>query len=134
MITQIKDIPNTMVGFRVAGKVTRDEFDHVVLPAVAELIQRTDQLNYILVLDTAVRNFTVDVWIKEALLTLNNLTQWNRVAIVSDAESLHTITNLFNNTEPRECRGFPPEQLNEAIEWVSGTEKKIFQPEDDMRE
>lgn len=134
MLTQIKDLPNTIVGFRVAGQVTHDEFDRIVLPAVAELIQRTDQLNYLVVLETPVRNFTLDAWIQDALLTLNNMVKWNRVALVSDADSLHTVTNLFIPMNEGECRGFSPEQLDAAIEWVSGMGKQVFQPEDDLRE
>lgn len=137
MITQIKDIPNTMVGFRASGEVSRDDFDQVVLPAVAELVQRTDELNYMLVLDTPLKNFTLGAWIKDALLGLNNLSKWNRVAIISDSESLNTFTNIFGNVMPGEFKGFSPEQTDEAIEWASGQgiiTKQVFQKEDDLRE
>lgn len=137
MITQLKNIPNTMVGFRAAKEVKKDDFDKVVLPAVAELIQRTDELNYMLVLDTPLKNFTIEAWIKDALLGLNNLSKWNRVAIVSDSESLNTFTNMFGKVMPGEFKGYTPEHVNEAIEWVSGQgiiEKQVFQAEDDLRE
>lgn len=137
MITQLKNIPNTMVGFRASKEVTKDDFDKVVLPAVAELIQRTDELNYMLVLDTPLKNFTIEAWIKDALLGLNNISKWNRVAIVSDSESLSTFTNMFGKVMPGDFKGYTTEQVNEAIEWVSGQgilEKQVFQPEDDSRE
>lgn len=137
MITQLKNIPNTMVGFRASSEVTKDDFDKVVLPAVAELIQRTDELNYMLVLDTPLRNFTIGAWIKDALLGLNNLNKWNRVAIISDSESLNAFTNMFGKVMPGEFKGYAPEQIDEAIELVSGQgilEKQVFQDEDDSRE
>lgn len=137
MITQLRDIPNTMVGFRASNEVTKDDFDKVVLPAVAELIQRTDELNYMLVLDTPLKNFTMGAWIKDALMGLNNLNKWNRVAIISDSESLNTFTDMFSKVMPGEFRGYEPKQLDEAIEWVSGqgiVEKQVFQDEDDSRE
>lgn len=126
-----------MVGFRATRDVTKDDFDKVVLPAVAELIQRTDELNYMLVLDTPLKNFTIGAWIKDALLGLNNLNKWNRVAIVSDSESLNTFTDMFGKIVPGEYKGYTPEQMNDAINWVSGQgifEKQVFQPEDDLRE
>jgi hypothetical protein len=137
MIKQLNDIPNTMVGFRASKEVTKDDFDKVVLPAVAELIQRTDELNYMLVLDTPLKNFTLGAWIKDALLGLNNLNKWNRVAIVSDSESLNSFTSIFSKVMPGEFKGYAPEQMDEAIEWVSGQgiiEKQVFQAEDDLRE
>ena len=137
MITQIKNIPNAMVGFRASQEVTKDDFDKVVLPAVAELIQRTDELNYMLVLDTPLKNFTIGAWIKDALLGLNNLNKWNRVAIISDSESLNSFTNMFGKIMPGDFKGYAPEQMDEAIEWVSGQgilEKQVFQAEDDSRE
>lgn len=134
MITQLKDIPNTMVGFRASGEVTRDDFDQVILPAVAELVQRTDELNYLLVLDTPLKNFTLSAWIKDALLGLNNLTKWNRCAIVSDSDGINSFTNLFGKVMPGEFKGFKPALLNEAIDWVSGKHQAVFQDEGDSKE
>lgn len=137
MITQLKDIPNTMVGFRATKEVTKEDFDRVVLPAVAELIQRIDELNYLLIVDTPLKNFTIGAWIKDALLGLNNLNKWNRVAIVSDSDSLNGFTNLFSKFVPGEFKGYEPDQLDEAISWVSGQgiiEKQVFQEEGDSKE
>jgi hypothetical protein len=137
MIKQLNDIPNTMVGFRASKEVTKDDFDKVVLPAVAELIQRTDELNYMLVLDTPLKNFTIGAWIKDALLGLNNLSKWNRVAIVSDSESLNGFTNMFGKIMPGEFKGYTTEQIDNAIQWVSGQgilDKQVYQAEDDLRE
>jgi hypothetical protein len=134
MITQIKDIPNTMVGFRASGEVTKEDFDQVLLPAVAELVQRTDELNYMLVLDTPLKNFTLGAWIKDALLGLNNLTKWNRCAIVSDSENINSFTNMFGKVMPGEFKGFKPEQIDMAITWTSGQDEPVFQEEADNKE
>ena len=100
MIEELKDTPNTMVGFRATGDITKEDFDHVVLPAVAELVKRTDKLNYLLVLDTAIKNFTIGVWLKDAMLGLNNLGKWNRGAIVTDSEGINAFTGLFSQVVP----------------------------------
>lgn len=134
MITQLKDIPNTMVGFRASGEVTKEDFDKILLPAVAELIQRTDELNYMLVLDTPLKNFTLGAWIKDALLGLNNLTQWNRCAIVSDSENINSFTNTFGKVMPGEFKGYKPEQIDLAIAWTSGQDEPVFQEEGDSKE
>lgn len=134
MITQLKDIPNTMVGFRASGEVTKEDFDKIILPAVAELLQRTDELNYMLVLDTPLKNFTLGAWIKDALLGLNNLTKWNRCAIVSDSENINSFTSMFGKVMPGEFKGYKPEQIGEAISWTSGQDEPVFQEEGDSKE
>ncbi|HMV11265.1 MAG TPA: STAS/SEC14 domain-containing protein [Cyclobacteriaceae bacterium] len=134
MITQLKEVPNTMVAFRATSEVIKDDFDQIILPAVAELVQRTDKLNYLLVLDTPLKNFTLSAWIKDALLGLNNLTKWNRCAIVSDSDGINSFTNLFGKVMPGEFKGYKPEQLDEAINWVSEEAKPVFQEEGDSKE
>ncbi|MFN8334179.1 MAG: STAS/SEC14 domain-containing protein [Cyclobacteriaceae bacterium] len=134
MITQLKEVPNTMVAFRATGEVIKDDFDQIILPAVAELVQRTDKLNYLLVLDTPLKNFTLSAWIKDALLGLNNLTKWNRCAIVSDSDGINSFTNLFGKVMPGEFKGYKPEQLDEAINWVSEETEPVYQEEGDSKE
>ncbi len=123
-----------MVAFRATSEVIKDDFDQIILPAVAELVQRTDKLNYLLVLDTPLKNFTLSAWIKDALLGLNNLTKWNRCAIVSDSDGINSFTNLFGKVMPGEFKGYKPEQLDEAINWVSEEAKPVFQEEGDSKE
>ncbi len=126
-----------MVGFKASKEVTKEDFDKIVLPAVAELVQRTDELNYMLVLDTPLKNFTLGAWIKDALLGLNNLNKWNRAAIVTDSDSIIAFTNMFSKVMPGEFKGFTPDQMDKAIEWTSGQgllAKQVYQAEDDLRE
>lgn len=131
MIQEMKDTPNTMVGFRAVGDITKEDFDKVVLPAVAELVQRTGKLNYLLELDTQLKNFTIGAWLKDAMMGLNNLTNWNRAAIVSHSDTLNTFTDMFSKVVPGEFRGFKHDDLTAAINWVGEqdgiTEKQVFQ-------
>jgi hypothetical protein len=116
MIAELKDTPNTMVGFRATGEITKKDFDSIVLPAVHELVKRTDKLNYLLVLDTAIKNFTIGAWLKDAMLTLNNIGKWNRAAIVSDSDDINT--EIFNKVVPGDYKTFTHDKLNEAILWA----------------
>lgn len=63
MITQIKEIPANMVAFRATGDVTKEDFEKVVFPAVDAVVKRTGELNYLLLLETGSKNFTMGAWI-----------------------------------------------------------------------
>ncbi len=138
MIKELKDTPNTMVGFVASDEVTKADFDKVVLPAVNELVQRTDKLNYLLVVNTPLKNFTIGAWLRDAMLGLNNINKWNRAAIVTDTDGIKWFTELFSKVVPGEFKGFNHSELDRAINWVGEQngikEKQVFQQPADVTE
>lgn len=91
MIQLIENLPSNMVGFKATGEVTEVDFMETVMPKVKELIAKTDKLNYMLVLDTSIENFTAGAWFKDAIMGIKHLTKWNRAAIVTDVEAIRTL-------------------------------------------
>ena len=83
MITYINNLPENMVGFRSQGEVTSKDFE-LVKKHVKELVERTGELNYLLLLENSPKDFSVGAWLQDLLLGIENITKWNRVAIVSD--------------------------------------------------
>lgn len=130
MIHFIENLPTNMVGFRAIGDITENDFIETVVPKVNDLIDKTDKLNYLLVLETSIKNFTVGAWIKDALMGIKHITKWNRAAIVTwnraaivtDVDAIRSFTEIFSYFTPGEFRGFEHKDLQEAIDWVS--EKK----------
>ena len=119
MITRITDLPSNMVGFRATGEVTQADFDNVVIPEVQKSVAATGVLNYLLVLDTSVKNFTFGAWFKDAVLGIQNLTKWNRAAIITDSEGIHNFTKVFSALMPGTFRAFDHAAMDQAVDWVS---------------
>lgn len=118
MITTIENLPPNMVGFRAWGAVTKADFKPV-LQQVEALVEKTDKLNYLLVLDTSPKDFTAGAWLQDGLLGIQNLTKWNRAAIVTDSEEVIQFTDVFSKLMPGEFRGFHKDELQHAIDWTS---------------
>lgn len=119
MIKYLEDLPSNIVGFKATGDITEEDFIQTVMPKVKALIDKTDQLNYLLVLETSIKNFTIGAWMKDAIMGVKHLTKWNRAAIVSDVEAIRNFTNFFSYLMPGEFKGFKHTELQEAIDWVS---------------
>jgi hypothetical protein len=119
MIEHLKDLPKNIVGFKAIGEITEKDFSETVIPKVEELIDETGKLNYLLVLETSLNNFTLSAWFKDAFMGIKHITKWNRAAIVSDVEAIRNFTNFFSYLMPGEFRGFEHKELQEAIDWVS---------------
>lgn len=89
------------------------------MPKVKALIEKTDQLNYLLVLDISVKNFSIGAWTKDNMMDIKHLTKWSRAAIVSEVEAIRNFTGFFSYLMPDEFKGFEHKDLQQAIDWVS---------------
>jgi hypothetical protein len=119
MIHQI-DTTDNIVAFRALAEVTKEDFVTAVTPAVEHLVKQTNEINFLLVLDTDIENFTAGAWLQDALLGLKNLGKWNRAAIVTDTDEIISFTNGFSYIVPGEFRGYKKVEFNKALNWVEG--------------
>jgi hypothetical protein len=119
MIHVIDNLPANMVGFRATGEVNEKDFISIVIPRVKAVVEKAGKLNYLLLLDTSVKNFTFGAWIKDALLGIKNLTKWNRAAIVSDSKIIRLFTDVFSVLIPGEFKCFEHSDLKHAIDWTA---------------
>lgn len=120
MIDIIK-APDNVAAFRATGDVTKEDYQNTVAPAVEALANKYKEVNFLLLLDTELENFTIGAWTQDALLGLKNFGKWHRAAIVSDSEAVISFTNGFSYFAPGEFRGFKKAALNEALHWVSAS-------------
>ena len=51
MIHFLENLPSNIVGFKATGEITEADFTDTVLPKVKALIDKTDKLNYLLLLE-----------------------------------------------------------------------------------
>lgn len=114
---QLINSPDNVAAFRVSGKVTKEDYENVVVPSVKELVNRTDKLNFLLELDTDLTNFTAGAWFEDLMIGLKNFGKWNKAAIVTDSDNIISFTNAFSYIAPGEYKGF--KNLNEALTWVA---------------
>jgi hypothetical protein len=66
MIEIINDLPENVIGFRAIGKVTKEDYEKILVPAVNAHSKKFDKINFLLVLDTNVSNYTFGAWVNDA--------------------------------------------------------------------
>ncbi len=119
MVSIITDLPSHVVGIRAAGIITHADFETVLKPALEDLQRRTGKLNYLLLLETPVSNFTAGAWIDDIVVGLKHFTHWNRIAVVTDEKFVEKFSNAFDFIVPGKSKGFTLSELAKAKEWVS---------------
>ncbi len=120
MISVIKNAPDNTVAFRASGEVTKEDCNNTVIPAIDALVKKQNTINFILVLETALNNFSIGAFMKDLGVGLKHFTKWHKMAIVSESDSINKFTDLFSYVAPGEAKGFTHAQMTEAMEWVSG--------------
>ena len=119
MLTILHDLPPHVVGVRATGAITKQDFDEVLKPALDALVKRTGRINYLLLLETTVSNFTIGAWLDDIVMGLKHFTHWRRIAIVTNEKVVEKFSDAFGFIVPGECKGFTLGELPAAKEWVS---------------
>jgi hypothetical protein len=119
MLTVIPGLPDFVVGIKATGEVNKEDMDTVLIPALDNLVNRTGEIYYLLVLETPVSEFTAGAWLKDAAVGLKHFTKWKKIAVVSSQEGVQKFTDAFSYLTPGVSKGFAPDQLAEAKAWVS---------------
>ncbi len=125
MIEYLNDLPSNIVGFKATGNVYAGDFREIVLPRVKEFLAHTAKLNYLLLLDTSIKKFSIGAWFMDLLLGIMYMFKWQRIAIVTDVSSIRKFTNLHTFMMPGKYQGFEKKDLQKAIAWVSMDESTV---------
>lgn len=118
MIKIIQGLPDNVCGFTASGKITGKDYDLIVYPEVKRIARQSKKINYLLIIETPLRKYTSGAWLKDALLGLKYFTRWNKIAIVSEKNSIKKFTNFFGKFIPGEVKGFLSSEITIAKEWI----------------
>ena len=119
MITKIETAPDNVAAFRASGEVKKEDYDTIVIPAVDALVKKQGEINFMLILDTSLSNFSLGAFMKDLGVGLKHFTSWHKMAIISESAAINNFTDFFSYISPGEAKGFTHEQLDEANAWVS---------------
>ena|ERR1022692_3139279 len=119
MIEVIPGFPAHVTPFRATGTVTRIDYHTVINPLVKNVAATLGKINYLLVLNTQLKNYTIGAWIEDGLLGFRYFSKWNKLAIVTEKDSIKKFTDTFGIFIPCPTKGFKLEEYPSAKEWIS---------------
>ena len=118
MIKQLTGLPNNVVAFLCSGRVTRADYDSVLVPAVTEALRRQRKVK--LYYETG-PDFSLDpgaAW-EDFMIGMENFTRWERVAVVTDVDWIKTAVRFFAFLMPAKTRVFSPPDGAAARAWLA---------------
>ena len=121
MIERIDDVPAGVIGIRASGKLTKEDYQRVLEPALREAIDSGDARVLFVPPDydgLEPKAFFEDV--KTGLeVELRNRSAWKRFAFVSGVDWITKATRLFTWAMPGELKVYEMDELDDAKEWVA---------------
>ncbi len=118
MIEQLTDFPGNVVAFVCKGRVTKADYDTVLVPAVLNALQTHDKVR--LYYETSADFVGIDpgaMW-EDFKVGMEHLTRWERVALVTDIEWIKQTVRLWGFLMPASTRVFPTAEAAPAREWI----------------
>lgn len=119
MLQPIPDLPAHVAGLHAFAEVSESEYEMALIPVMDRLLKRSRKINFVLVLETNIKNFTSGAWCGNVKIGFKYFFNWGRVALVTDQKGILGYSDLFKYIIPGKFRYFPLDKLAEAIRWVS---------------
>lgn len=120
MVEKIPDLPDNVLGFTAKGKVTANDYESVIMPAVEALFSRQRKVRFLYHLGEDFTGFEAAAVWDDMKLGLKHLAGWERVALVSDVEWIRAAVKVFGLAIPGHVRVFPNREFDDATRWISG--------------
>lgn len=118
MIELIPNLPENVLGFNAKGEVTVQDYETVLIPAVEARIKESGKIRVVVHLGPEFGDFKSGVLIQDAKLGLEHVKAWQKIAVVTNDQSIRDAITTFGWLVPGEIELFPEGGLPDAIEWA----------------
>jgi hypothetical protein len=118
MIKLLPDMPANVVAISASGQVTGDDYAKIFVPAIEKTLEHHKKIRLLYQLGPEFKKFTTTALWDDAKVGFHHLTDFERVAVVSDVTWIVTMIRGIGLTLPGEVRTFANQQLDQAMDWI----------------
>jgi hypothetical protein len=115
-------MPRGTLGFRVSGRLTREDYVEVLVPPLDRAVQAGERLRVLYAIGPGLHMEPAAVWEDLKLdveLGIKHRDAWERVAVVTDIDWLWRAFELFSWMVPGEMRLFRESEIERAKAWLT---------------
>jgi hypothetical protein len=121
VVEPIPDMPPGTLGFRISGRLTREDYVEVLVPPLRKAVDVGERLRVLYAIGPELHMEPAAVWedLKlEVDLGIRHRDVWERIAVVTDLGWLWRAFELFSWMVPGEMRLFRESELEQAKAWL----------------
>lgn len=116
------DMPAGTFGFRISGRLTRDEYFQLLDP-IREQLERGERVSFLVQTGPDFQGLDLGALWEDLKVAgsvgLKYRSSWERLAVVTDKDWIRHGIAAFAWVIPGEIRVFDPDQLDQAKAWVA---------------
>jgi len=118
MLEIIPNLPDNVWGVNAYGKVSGEDYDRVLIPAIQAKLKRQKRIRVLHQLGPNFSGFTAEAMWDDAKVGIRHITAFEKIAVVSDVDWIVAAVKVFAFVIPCPVRIFKNEELPEAKAWV----------------
>jgi hypothetical protein len=118
MLVLMTGLPDNVIGVRAHGRVSRDDYQSILRPAVAAAAHRHRKLRLLYRLEPDFAGLTPGAVLADLLVAVGHLRAWERTALVTDAGWIRGITRALAFALPGRVRVYTNAELDAALAWI----------------
>ena len=119
MIELMTDLPDNVVGFTASGEVSDDDYKDILIPAMEAKFAEYDKISALYYFGSDYESFDWDAMWDDTKVGMKHLTDFEKIAVVSDQNWVRRSIKAFAWLMPGEVKLYDGDQLDEAKAWVS---------------
>jgi hypothetical protein len=119
MIEILQGFPEGVVAALAKGRVTRRDYDEILIPAVEAAFRRREKVRFYYELGREFSGMDAAAAWEDFRVGVGHLWGWERVAVVTDTDWIRLAINVFRFLVPGEIRVFATNAAAEARRWIA---------------
>ncbi|NOX15654.1 MAG: STAS/SEC14 domain-containing protein [Epsilonproteobacteria bacterium] len=123
MIEVLNDIAEDVVGFRLSGEVSGEDYEKVLIPALKSKLKEQGKLKVLYQVSEDFDSYDFSALLDDAKAGFMFYTAWEKIAVISDIEWIINSVKVFSFTVPAKIKTFENKELQKAKEWLMQKDK-----------
>lgn len=123
MITILEGFPDSVVALAAHGRVTRKDYEEVVVPRVNATLSRQGRVRLYYELGDDFSEMDAGAVWEDFKIGFEHLSRWERIAVVTGVGWVRMAVGIFRFLMPGSIRVFDAEQASAARAWITAAEQ-----------
>ncbi len=118
MIETLKGFPGSVVAVGCSGRVTRKDYETVLIPAVAKALKEQQKVRLYYEIRPDFAGIEPGAIWEDFKVGVEHWLRWERIAVVTDVDWIRHTVRAFGFIMPAELRVYPLASAAEARNWI----------------
>jgi len=119
MFKDIEDLPGDVLGIKLSGKITHEDYRDYLIPKAENLIKAYGSAKILCVVDDEWAGYELEAMWDDTEFGIKHWSEFSHMAIVSDIKWIRAMATIFTPLMPGEVKIFKLAELESAKSWIT---------------